>query len=183
MNWLIAQTIPQVFRVAIDFNEDVVQQLSQQVLPGVTGISDSGTIAIQWFNVARDGMLMMSGSEVMAQNSIVRMDYGNPEQMMQNNMAMMVRIFNQRGPAEVLQRVFQYCAMYAKRMNKKEYANFVYFMEYTAFWQQLYYEAEKQEPYVNSVEELAQWATQVAPDLAADRQGDWGREMMTLPVD
>jgi len=183
MNWLIAQNIPQVFRVAIDFNEDVAQQLSQQILPGVSGISDSGTIAIQWFNVARDGMLMMPGAEVISQNDLIRVDYGNSDQMMRNNMAMMVRIFNQRKASDVLQRLFNYCFIAAKRANTKELANFIYFMEYTAFWQHLSWEAEKQNIQVNSVDELANWAHQVAPEVAADKQGDWGREMMTLPVD
>jgi len=93
MNWLqkTSQNIPQAFRVSIDFDENVAQQLANQRLEGISGISDSQLNAMQWFNVAREGMLMMSGSETISMNNLSQIGYGDVDQMMQNNMALMIR--------------------------------------------------------------------------------------------
>ena len=182
MNWLqkVAHNVPKSFRVAIDFDENIAQQLANQQLDGVSGISASQLNAMQWFNVAREGMLMMSGLETMSMNNLNQIGYDNVDQMMQNNMALMLRIFNQRKPADVVHRLFNYVAAVAKKANDKRFANIAYFMEYTAFWQHLAWAAEDIQ--VNSVGDLVAWAMKVAPAVAQDKQGDWGQEMVTLPA-
>lgn len=184
LNWLekVAQNVPKAFRVSIDFDENIAQQLANQQLEGISGISDSQINAMQWFNVAREGMLMMSGPETIAMNNLSQIAYGDTDQMMQNNMALMLRIFNQRKPADVIQRLFNYVAAIAKKANDKRFANIAYFMEYTAFWQHLSYSREAEDIQVNSVGDLVAWAMQVAPTVAQEKQGDWGQKMMTLPA-
>lgn len=182
MNWLfkLCQDIPQSFRVSIDFNKDIAQQLSNGVLEGISGISDSHLNAIQWFNVARESMLMMPGFKTITMNNLSQIDYGDVDQMMKNNMALMMRIFNQRNPSDVINRLFNYVAAIAKKTNDKRFANIAYFMEYTAFWQHLAWAAEGIN--VNSIVDLVAWVMKVAPAVAQDKQGEWGRDMVILPI-
>lgn len=190
MNWLfktlLANRVPTTFRVVISLyeTEEAAQQLANRRLEGVVGISASGTIGLQWLGVARDAMLAMPGPETLQLNSISEIRYDDPEYLMQNNMSALYRIFNQKGVERVLSNIFQYAVAAAKQSRNKDFAQFVYFSEWCAFWQKLSWYAEKNPPQVNSVQELAEWAAEHAP-IAAERveKGDWARDSATLTPD
>ena len=92
--------IPRTFRVVFEVNQyddaktiKVIRQLSNMKLEGLTGISEKNDIGFHWLGVARDAMLIMDGKEVVEQNKLSRILYGNPNYFLSNKMAMAKRIF------------------------------------------------------------------------------------------
>jgi len=90
--------IPKTFRVVIDIEyqleNHVISQLKHRKLKGLKGISDQGDIIFQFLGVGRDAMLLMNGSEVIKNNKIIKIEYGNPSFMLADNMKFLRRVWN-----------------------------------------------------------------------------------------
>lgn len=99
------ENIPDKFFVSIMFDaegkwmhqhKDKLQQLANLELHGLVGLSQSPKNIVQWFGMARDAMIIMSGKEVIKLNKISRMMYENPKYFFSKNMSALYRIFELR---------------------------------------------------------------------------------------
>jgi len=168
--------IPKYFRVAFDFlpisdnPPTTVKQLSQMKLVGVKGISSAGTIAMNWFGVARDGMLAMPGAKLITLNKLSRIMYDNPKYLMQDNMAALKRLFAGQDTAGVIHRVMEYAAAMAKK--KLGRADIHHAMQYSAVWQSLASVARKQSTKFNTAEKLARWVMASIPEAVTSYHRD-----------
>lgn len=75
------------------YSERGAQQLGKGVLDGVSGISTSREIIVQFFGVARDVLLVMDESAVRRANSVACIQYDNPEYLASRNLEVLMRIF------------------------------------------------------------------------------------------
>lgn len=174
--------IPRTFRVVFDVNEydkaktlNIIKQLSNMRLDGLTGISDKHDIGFHWLGVARDAMLVMKGSEVIKLNKVSRFLYGNPNYFLSSNMKMIRRLFqksSQEGDdSNVLHNIMEYVF---KGLNVNSMGD--------APHQSYAHVAYKKSTKISSVKDLVRWMRKAGDILKADQEGsDWpNRRLLSL---
>lgn len=75
-------------------HESIFRGLQSGKMNGVRGISDTREIIGQFFAVARNAALVMDGKAVMSSNSIEKIAYDDPEELLRDNMELLYRLLN-----------------------------------------------------------------------------------------
>jgi hypothetical protein len=161
-------------------NDEVLRNLGKGELPGLTGISASGNPVFHWLGVARDALLEMPAKQVMDDNKITRIMYDNPHYLLQDNLAALKRIFNQRDAARAANRLMGYFNTHAtKHAKSKAMGHLAYQMNYYGAWDKM------SDSWVNkkrtTVKSFVKWIR-----FAWDKFVDWkhgGRAAWNLPKD
>jgi len=100
------QDIPGFFYVLIRFRKDEHgQNLANQVLDGVQGISASGKITLI-HGFVRDALIQMPGSQVAQENNLTRVMYDNPHYLVSNNFAAGKRLYQKRSAYDFIDQIF-----------------------------------------------------------------------------
>jgi len=157
--------IPKHFRVVFDLKSKIKSLLSHK-LDHVTGISDNKEISIDFLGTARDAMLVMDSRELISLNKLSRIMYDNPKYLMQDNMAGLRRLFNDRSEPsssfylnQTLHNLFEYAF---RQYWKKTKPNIAHDIEYMAGWQTLAYHYRDNRKKFNSPKDAAKWAKKAA---------------------
>jgi hypothetical protein len=135
------QDIPNNFWVVIDlglnnldYNPEIYQRaysgLSQGILDGVRGISNSGQILRQFGY--RGAFMRLPGPEVVELNKLSRVMYDNPNYLVSKGMAALYRIFDKNpeqryGHQGLMQNVGEYVLKGLQGVNYKAYNDLKYF--------------------------------------------------------
>jgi len=75
-------------------NPERMEQLASGILPGVKGISDNKKILMHFLGIGRNAVLVMPASKVIELNDIYKIDYEEPEDLLDNDMMLLSRIWN-----------------------------------------------------------------------------------------
>lgn len=108
-----SEDIPEYFLVTFDIGHYdfenrgalIAEQLATQELSGVKGISGNILIIQDFFNVARDTLLVMNGYNLVNLNKVSRVMYDNPNYLVSNNLEVLFRIWNQNSTLGVVQNI------------------------------------------------------------------------------
>ncbi len=110
--------IPEQFFVVTDSEYHIdVGDIKKGVIEGVTGVSGSANIVLNFMGVARDLIITMDGAELVSKNDISRIMYDNPHYLVSNNFQALARIFSSR-PNDyyhIFNNLFSYMQVVAKR--------------------------------------------------------------------
>ena len=183
--------IPRTFRVVFEVNQyddaktiKVIRQLSNMKLEGLTGISDKNDIGFHWLGVARDAMLIMDGKEVVEQNKLSRILYGNPNYFLSNKMAMAKRIFMKSsgtmGDSNLLHNLLEYIFLAMGKAGKIDKRS----VDYTAAYQSYAHVAYKKQTGISSSKDLVKWIRKAGEVLRKENaERDWPNHNLMNVVD
>lgn len=87
------EDIPQDFWVVFDL-EEMLDELKNQKVKGLKGISSDSNIQFEFLGVARDAMLQMSSNKLLKENKITRIMYENPHYLVSKNLWALRRLYN-----------------------------------------------------------------------------------------
>lgn len=97
---LIEASTPKKFYLVMPFGSEEPEQqravadLSEGVLHGVQGISDTSAIIMQWLGVSRDAILVMDMDKVISLNNLSRVQYNNPNYLTSRGMKPLFRLLD-----------------------------------------------------------------------------------------
>lgn len=135
-------------------NNEQLSQISEGVLYGVRGISDTKQIMTDWFLMGRNSVLFMDPLKVAELNDIEQIQYDDPEYLCSNNMAALFRIWAKEGKTRNNTGMFQNLVMYFIKSLGKTNKNAAYQLDYYGMAWKLADRYSKELPVINNVNEL-----------------------------
>lgn len=101
--------------------EKILSDLETGTLHGIKGISDSKEILTNWWMMCRNAALMLDARSVIEMNDIEKIQYHDPDHLMNNNMALIYRLFDKKtdkwGRDQLMLNVMQYTLSALKKIN------------------------------------------------------------------
>lgn len=92
--------------------QEIFNGLRRGKLRGLKGISGSREIITDWLHVGRNAALVMDSQKVFAENDILRVNYADPDALLENSMSAIYRLFNRShnrlGHMGLMQNIFRY---------------------------------------------------------------------------
>ncbi len=127
-----SEDIPEQFYVVTDIKYNIELNDIKKGVLGVTGISGSAHIVLDFMGVARDLIIAMDGEELVNLNQITRIMYDNPHYLVSNNMLALSRIFQARPDdfQHTLRNVFDYMRLFMKKSSNSSYDDLYYWWDY-----------------------------------------------------
>lgn len=88
------EDIPESFYLVTHYPRSLgIPELKARVLDGITGISESGLILLDFFMVARNMVLKLNGPDTVRINQLSRVMYDNPHYLVSNNLYALSRVY------------------------------------------------------------------------------------------
>lgn len=126
--------LPENFFVVFELNE-IYQDLLNQKIGGLKGISDKEEIQFQFLGVGRDSMLTIPSKDLLKNNNITRIMYDNPYYLVSKNMWALKRLFNAsktKWVRHVIGNIFDHMLVVLKKEGDKKFENFYQDAEHNA---------------------------------------------------
>lgn len=164
--------------------EEILQGIQHGVLKGVKGISGSREIMTEWFHVGRNAALVMDASKVFDLNNVMRVNYADPDALLDNGMESLYRLFNRQqdrlGHLGLMQNLFRY---FNSVINKVNYA-LGHDMNYYGFETRVadHYAVQKMDSdafTISSLDELTSYVISTCRDIA-NEGGTWRGHLVGL---
>lgn len=126
--------IPKQFYLVTDFGYNVnIDELKKGVLKGVSGISGSINIVLDFMGVGRNLIIVMKGPSLININNVSRIMYNNPHYLVSNDLDALFRVFQdvKSGPDKylyqhVFHNLFDYCRNFMESSSNKNYNGLLY---------------------------------------------------------
>lgn len=100
---------PSLFRVVFSIDTPgVMEQLKAGIMKGMVGVSDKREIRFNFLGVGRDSLLIMKAKDVLSQNSLREVNYGDPDSLLSKGMADIKRLTDKNDVSRALHVVFTY---------------------------------------------------------------------------
>jgi len=163
---------------------EYVKQIASGTLKGFKGISSGKRIVLQWFGMARNGLFVMPGKEVVAANKLTRILYGNPEYLVSRDFEALYRIFDKvrgksYGPSGMMTEFSNYVMRALKTTSgSKDTAGVFHYMQHGEFAPHRigdYY--SKAKPRIRSIKDVGKFFHRATLWLA--KNGDHPGEHLT----
>jgi hypothetical protein len=183
------------YYVVIGFHGKTMQQIADGVLTGVRGISSCKEVVPLWFTMGRDAIIVMNAASARKLNNLVEVKYDDPESLLANGMAVLHRLYDKKqtpgGGQQVMLRLvdamkggFEKVPGLAQKIAENEVR---YFDGRTladqssdlSFAYQHYLE-DGGEP-LSSVDHVARWLHEKAPEVIRGWNPRQGLKLMTVP--
>lgn len=87
------EDIPKQFFIVTSYEQLNTSDISKGIIQGVTGVSGSAHIVLDFMGVGRNCILTMDGEEVVRNNRLTRIMYDNPHYLVSNDMDALFRIW------------------------------------------------------------------------------------------
>ena len=152
-------------------SEKVLADLKHGTLEGVKGISDTREIITQFFYVVGNAALVMDSHAVMQKNDLRRIEYTNPAAILNDDMAILYRLFaktrTKNGYHGLMQNIIQYVI---REMRPLDY-NLWHLMDYYGFQNRVaeVYQIEKtgnDSKTISSLSELTAWIVAAVKEVS-----------------
>lgn len=129
-----AEDIPDQFYVVTDLR-DLREQTDLTSMEGITGISDTGMIIMNFLGVARDVLFVMPGQDVVKLNSVSRIMYDNPHYLVSRGMDALYRIWQKSkeskyGFSSMMQNFLDYMKAAVKKHGGQDWGDVYYDLDY-----------------------------------------------------
>lgn len=183
------------YYVVIGFHGKTIEQIAEGVLTGVRGISACKEVVPLWFTMGRDAVIVMSAASAKKLNDLVEIKYDDPESLLANGMAILHRLYDKKqtpggGQQVMLRLVDEMKGGFDKvpgLVEKIEENEVRYFDGRTLSEQSsdlsfayMRYLESGGDP-LSSVDQVARWLHEQAPEVIRGWNPRQGLKLMTVP--
>ena len=159
-------------------NQKLLMDLSKGELHGVRGISDSKEILTNWWLVGRNAAIYMNVEKVIALNDVEKVQYDNPDFLVQDNMSALYRIYSKekrsRGDhSGVMLNLMQQVGQQLRKISANAFQHFDYYGYYNAI--SFAWEEHHAEYHIQTVDDFAQVTYQI---MTTAHKGEWENRVM-----
>jgi hypothetical protein len=188
-----ASDVPGVFWLALEISKhslDKAKDVVRGKLTGLSGISDSKGIVLNWLGVGRNALLVMPGDDAAKLNKLTRVLYDNPEYMVSNDFAALYRLWDKKrggvsGDHGMMQNLVDYVRPALSRVPSKAAATVAYAIERgdlsSSKFGSLY---RAQSPKIGSIADAARFMRRAAIEIAEGaRYANYVKEARAVTLD